>query len=46
MKILGITPGSIVGEIIQALHEQQLTKNVRTKDEAKAFVQAYASKIK
>lgn len=39
MKILGIKPGALVGEMMQKLHDAQTRKEVTTKAEAKAFLE-------
>ncbi|MFA6038995.1 MAG: CCA tRNA nucleotidyltransferase [Candidatus Peribacteraceae bacterium] len=39
MEITGIPPGEKVGEILQALHDAQLRKEVTSKKEARAFIE-------
>lgn len=41
MEILGIRPGSKVGEILQSLHDAQVNKEVTTKKEALQFLKEY-----
>ena len=41
MDLLQLTPGEAVGEVIQALQEAQIQENIRTKKEAKEFVQNF-----
>jgi hypothetical protein len=44
MKLLGIGPGARVGEVLQALHDAQVRKEVMTKAEAKEFVLRFAAR--
>lgn len=39
MNILGISPGEKVGEVIKALHEAQIRGEVRSKKEARIFIE-------
>lgn len=41
MKILGLQPGKEVGQILEKLHDAQVTKKVTTKREAEAFVRLH-----
>jgi len=38
MDILGLEPGEKVGDVLQALHKEQIAKRITTKKEAKAFL--------
>lgn len=43
MEILNIKPSRVLGEILEALHEAQLSGEVNTKEEAIEFVKQYKS---
>ena len=43
MKILNIKPSPKLGEIINNLHEEQLSGNINTKEEALAYIMEYKS---
>ena len=41
MKIKGIKQSPLLGEILTALHEEQISGNINTKEEALIFVKGY-----
>lgn len=45
MKILNIKPSRKLGEILEALHEEQTSGNVNTREEAENFVKTYKLQI-
>lgn len=46
MEILGIPPGAEVGRVLQALQEAQARKEVRSKEEARAFLREWDERMK
>ena len=45
MQITGLVPSKKLGELVEALHEEQFNGSINTKEEAELFIKSYVSDL-
>lgn len=45
MQITGLVPSKKIGELVEALHEEQFNGSINTKEEAELFIKSYVSDL-